>query len=155
MAENINLSEQQAAIDYFMEVYCPDPDFKGFIGITGDDQVFTNRTQVSELYKNNFLGIGPGLSFNVKFHSEEIEIDHTLSTRQVVYANITAFNEHVITKLITGSDTDMQFVQGHYESQWRINSQGYPCLSRFADAFLKVFSVNQVTFLNRPWNKKI
>lgn len=158
MGENINLlppSQQQAALDYFMEVYCPSPYFDGFIGITGDEHLFTNRTEVAGLYLGNFLGLGPGVTFNVKFYNEDIVIDQSLSSRQVVYANITAFNEHIITGLVDPSPGKVSVVNGYYINQWRIDSQGNPCLSRFHDVFLKVFVFDSTTYLNLPMNLKI
>ena len=88
--------------------------------------------------------------FNVKFHSERIDIDHSLSTRQVVYANITAFNEHII-RAVDSSGVDNFYVgSGYYVNQWRIDSQGNTCLSRFTDIFLKYFRMEHTTLLNMP-----
>jgi hypothetical protein len=140
------------AVDHFMEVYCKEPYFKGFTGITGTNQVFTNRSQVRELYKGAILGVGMNATFNVKYHNDIIDIhpEDQIEKYSSVYANITAYNEHIIRVPGANGTMNLEIVLGYYINQWRIDKDGNVCLSRFHDSFLKIFSLNHTTILSIP-----
>jgi hypothetical protein len=152
-----NPQDIDAAVDRFMEVYCKEPYFKGFVGITGTEELFTNRSEVRELYKGAILGVGIGATFNVKFHNTIIEIhpEDQIEKHSSVYANITAFNEHVIRVPGANNTMDLNIVLGHYRNQWRIDEDGNVCLSRFHDSFLKIFRLEYTSVLSIPWNLNI
>lgn len=144
------------ALDDFFEVYCPAPYFKGFHGITGTGEIFTNISQVRELYKNQVIIAGPNATFNVVFYKSRINFyeQDQPRNRRSVYANMTASNSHHIRVSDGQGGMNFMFVAGYYKNQWRIDENGNMCISRFYDAFLKVFNIDYTLFATSPWDIK-
>jgi hypothetical protein len=147
-------SEVDQAVDHFMEVFCPEPWFEGFVGITGDGHVFTNKSDVRALYKAHALRAGVVYPFNVNAYNQIISIQPE-STLLRVYANITSFNQHVIRT--TGADGNdiCLLVLGHYQNKWMIGPLGDLCIAGFTDAFLDILQYNCTALLSGPWNLDI
>lgn len=153
------------AMNDFMDVYCVEPFFKGFIGITGTGELYTNRTEVKELYKNVALTPGTHVPFNVNFYNVIITIpEESQVNYNSLYANITAFNRHYLrvstftTNTTTNTTTetiDLWVVLGHYVNEWRIDRYGNVCLSAFSDFTNFIASVPQHTIVAIPWDIKM
>lgn len=159
MIENLHTlppSQVDAAVDHFMEVFCEDPYFKGFIGITGTGELFTNRSQVRELYKGYALSPGVHVPFNVKAYNEIVAIPPDSQVNDgSVYGNITAFNEHIMRSTDANNNVNFWMVNGHYQNEWRISPEGDLCISGFTDAFLVINQLTHVPILEIPWNLDI
>lgn len=146
-AENYALlppASKPAALDKMMSVFCEYPFFDGYIGITPVPVLITNRSYVAELYASF---PAPDMTFQVNVHSAVVTIpDSTPSIQLAVHANITSF-----LSLITSAPGTTTYL-GHYQNEWRINAQGYPCISRFHDQVTSAFLADGTRFIYIPWN---
>ena len=145
-AENANLlsaAERQQALAELMAVFCTGSAFKGFIGITPDGALYTNRTTVAGLY--NGFPSGTSVTFKAIAHDEVVTI--TGGNLRTVYANTTG-SIALIAKLDTFGPNPNLFV-GHYQNEWTVNADGSVCISRFHDGALKWFSLTATQQLYR------
>lgn len=148
-AENANLvsaTERQQVLDELMAVFCTGSAFKGFIGITPDGVLYTNRTTVAGLY--NGFPSGTSVTFKAIAHDEVVTI--TGGNLRTVYANTTG-SIALIAKLDIFGPNPNLFV-GHYQNEWTVNADGSVCISRFYDGALKWFSPTAVQQLYLPWD---
>lgn len=159
-AKSLPPSQVDAAVDHFMEVFCEPPYFKGFIGITNDGVLITNRTEVRELYKAVALSPNTLMPFNDKVYNvvPRIHEDDDVSkngNRRVVYANATAFFELVTRTPNPDGSINYLSVFGWYEHEWRINAHGNICISAFSESVRNINILLHVDVLNLPWDKDI
>jgi len=170
MIENLALlpaSEVGPALDVFMQVFCEEPYFKGFIGITGDNQLITNRSLVRELYKDTAMAPGTHIPFNVKTYNHIFSIDPYVQTgHESVYVNVTAFYEVVlrvggstgylrIVDLPKTDDANFLLVNGYYRNEFRVDSNGNVCISGFMDQTKDINLLPHTNLLAMPWDLPI
>jgi hypothetical protein len=157
LADNLNTlpnsTAVEAALDHHMEIFCPEPYFDSFVGITGDGHIFTNLTQIRELYKG--FGLTAGIQrFNVKTYNYII----TIPTDSQVYHNdiyptIRSYFE--VVAVLPGANTGLYVVLGYYEHIFRIDNMGNVCISKFNEAVYDIFTVNKTTYVSLPWSVNI
>ena len=157
--ENLNTlppSRVEEATDNFMEIFCKGRYFKGFIGLTNTGELITNRTYVRQLYKEYALRPGIHVPFNVKSYNKIITIpEKAQENRFSVYANLTAFNEHIIGITDVDNNNSLLLVNGNYQIEWRINVYGNICISAFHDTPLIINEIHHTSLLEIPWNLQI
>lgn len=148
-AENANLlssAERQQALAELMAVFCTGSAFKGFIGITPDGALYTNRTVVASL----FNGFPSGTSVTFKAIATDQTVTITGGNLRTVYANTTG-SIALIAKMDSFGPNPNLFL-GHYQNEWTINTDGSVCISRFHDGALKWFSLTATELLYVPWD---
>ena len=149
--------KREEALDHFMDEFCEQKHFKSFEGITGDGRVFTNLSDVKELYREQASLPGAHVPFNVDAYNT---IPYILEESQVgpnvAYVNTISMNSHVIRKqYLVPNQTDMLYVTGHYQNEFRINKKGKICISKFHDTYLTVNVISHTPELENPWDLPI
>jgi len=161
LIENYNILppiKREAALDRLISEFCEQKHFKGFIGITGDGTKFTDLSAVKELYRGEASKDGVHVPFAIKGHNGiPFIVPESQVGPNVVYVNLTSLNEHQIraASQIAPNQTDLMFVTGHYQNEFRINRKGKVCISAFHDDFLTANIVPHIPFLEKSWNLPI
>lgn len=106
----------ESAMDHFMEVYCQEPFFDGYVGVLSNGILYTNRSDVRKLYKDSAMRGLVIYPFHENVHNPFVSNINIGPLYYTVSMNITTFDH-------------LALVKGYYQAKWLIDPLGNLCMS--------------------------